>query len=641
MRRSRKRPPVPTDAAPAEPQMKPTRYYPWVDQLQRLTVWTILTRLPRMILRVLGVAWRAGRADTVATLVLNVAAGVVGAVSLIAVARVLDSLLAQGPTPERLQAALPSLVALAALLSLRGLLTLGAGWAQARLGPQVERAMEIELFSLTARTRLEAYDDSDYNDALARGRDRGIYESSSLIANAIDVFSGLIGLLAVAGVLTVLHPVLAPLLVVAVLPTGWAAMRAARIRYTKLRELTTTDRRRYVVGTLLADRTSAAELRAYNMAPGLLREYTGIADRVRAVMLDVARRQTLVRGTGDAVGAIALLGVYAALVVLLMTGQMPLAVAGAAFVAIRQGTGALDRLTHALTSTYSSGLYVDDVYQVCEQTRRNLPRPGRCDLPGPLETLSATDLRFAYPGQEREALSGVDITLRRGEVVALVGENGSGKSTLAKLIAGLYTPAQGCITWNGQDIAGIRVEQARDRIGLISQDYTQWPFPALRNITMGGPGEAVDRERLERALVLSGADEVVASLDQGLDTVLDKRFEGGADLSGGQKQRIAAARGLYRRADLVIADEPTAALDARAEKRLFDTLQAAAQDATVLLITHRLASVRQADRIYVLREGRVVEHGTHDQLMAEDGLYAELFGIQANAYQGLTSPEAG
>ncbi|MFL1382329.1 MULTISPECIES: ABC transporter ATP-binding protein [unclassified Nocardiopsis] len=645
MRRSRKRAAAPASGPAAGPEIKPTRYYPWVDQLQRLSAWTIVTRLPRMIAHVLRVAWRADRRDTVLTLALHTAAGIVGAIALVVVARVLEDLLSDAPTAERLLAALPSLALLAATLGLRGMLNLGAGWAQERLGPQVEREMELELFSLTSRVRLEAYDDSDYNDSLARGRDRGVYESSSLIANAIDVLSGLIGLLAIAGVLAVLHPLLTPLLVVAVLPTGWAAMRAARIRYTRLRELTTTARRRYIVGDLLAGRGSATEVRAYNMAPGLLREYTRIADHVRAVLLEVARRQTLVRATGGAVGAAALLGVYAALVALLLNGHMPLAIAGAAYVAIGQGTGALDRLTYALTRTYESGLYVDDVYKVCERTRELLPRPGRRDLPGGLEVLTVEDVHFAYPGQEREALRGVSLTVRKGEVVALVGENGSGKSTLAKLIAALYTPARGRITWNGVDGADIHADQVRARIGFVSQDYTQMPFTALRNITMGGPGDPVDRDRLERSLVLSGADEVVASLDQGLDTILDKRFVGGADLSGGQRQRIAAARGLYPRADLVIADEPTAALDARAEKRLFDTLQAAAEDASVLLITHRLASVRRADTIVVLSEGRVVEQGDHAALMARGGLYAELFRIQADAYrglsQGLVGPEAG
>ncbi|MFV2196692.1 ABC transporter ATP-binding protein [Nocardiopsis sp. LOL_012] len=625
---------------PHGPRIRASKYNPWLSDMARLSAWTVLTRLPRMVLGILRVSWRANRLDTATALTLHTAAGIVGAVVLVAVVGVLDALFTTGPTPERLREALPSLLLLVGVAALRGILSTGAGWAQERLGPQVEREMELELLSLTSRADLAAFDDSDYYDALARGRDRGMHESRALIANTIDVLTGVVGLVAVTGVLAVLHPALAPLLVLAVLPTGWAAMRAARIRYAQLRELTTTHRRQHLVGDLLADRSSAAELRAYNMRAGLLREYTVIADHVRSVMLGVARRQTAVRAAGSAVGGLATVAVYTALAGLLAVGAMPLAVAGAAYVAIGQGRAALDRLTFAVTRAYEAGLYVDDVHQVCAQTRRRLPVPGEADLPGPLTRLSAHGVRFSYPGQDRPALRGADIEVRRGEVVALVGENGSGKSTLAKLIAGLYTPSEGQIRWNGVDLRGIDVEQVRDRIGLMSQDYTQWPLSALRNVTMAGPDDPVDRERLERALRLSGADEVVAQLDHGLDTMLDKRFVDGADLSGGQKQRVAAARGLYRRGDLVIADEPTAALDARAEKRLFDTLQAAAEDASVLLITHRLASVRRADRIYVLREGAVAEHGTHDELMELGGLYAELFTLQADAYRGLVPPTA-
>ncbi|MFC3522142.1 ATP-binding cassette domain-containing protein [Streptomonospora nanhaiensis] len=265
-----------------------------------------------------------------------------------------------------------------------------------------------------------------------------------------------------------------------------------------------------------------------------------------------------------------------------------------------------------------------------------------CSPPARFTGLSARGLVLCYPGAERPALRGVDLDIRRGEVVALVGENGSGKSTPARLVSGLYTPQEGVIRWSGVDTAELSPELLRERIGLISQDYTQWPLSARRNITMSAD---TDEERLLRALELSSADAVIADLPHGLDTLLDKRFVGGADLSGGQRQRIAAARGLYRTADLVIADEPTAALDARAEKRLFDTLHAAAARSTVLLITHRLASVQMADRIYVLHEGEVVEHGAHDELMARpEGRYRQLFSLQAESYafaSGSGQPAAG
>ncbi|MBE3000803.1 ABC transporter ATP-binding protein [Nocardiopsis sp. HNM0947] len=601
--------------------------------MSRTAAWKVLMRLPRMVAGILAVAWRANRRDTALTLGLHTAAGAATAVSLVVIVEVLDRLFTSDLGSATVADAAPSLVLLAAVVSLRGAATTGAGWAQARLGPQVERVLEVDLFSLTSRASLEAFDHSDYYDALSRARDRGISESNNLIAHSVDVLTGLINLLAIGSVLAVLHPVLAMLLVLVVLPTGWAAMRASRLRYNRIRALTTIRRLQYLIGDLLADRYSAADLRSYNMRSGLLREYTGIADHVVDQLLAVARSQTAVRAVGGALTGVVTALVYGTLAVMLMAGVVPLAVAGAAYYAIGRGTSSLEQLTNALTRAYEAGLYVQDAHEVTARTRALIPAPGPGQAPGPLEHLSVRGLRFAYPGQEDTALDGIDLDLFRGEVVAIVGENGSGKSTLAKLVGALYTPQGGRLEWNGTDYADLDPEGVRSRIGLIAQEYIQWPFTAERNITMQGPGEEPDGSRWERALRLSGADQVLGDLPDGAGSMLDKRFVGGRDLSGGQKQRIATARGLYRDGELVIADEPTAALDPRAEKRVFEAVHSLKGRATVLLITHRLDSVTLADRIVVLGHGRVVESGTHRELMAARGRYAELFALQADRYR--------
>ncbi|GAA3732535.1 ABC transporter ATP-binding protein [Salinactinospora qingdaonensis] len=614
------------------PELAGSRYFPWVADLERMSFWRMAARLPSLMATALRWSWRASPRDTLVALVCNTAAGVLSGFVLVAITGVLHSLFANGPTPERIQAALPALLAAGAATVGRSALTSAAIWAQGRLSPQVDRVLQIELMTLVSQVKLESFDDSDYCDAIYRARDRGIFEARNMTDYTVDIITEIVGLVAVASVVTVLHPVLLPLLALTVLPAGWAAVRAARMRYTQLRRLSATNRHRYILGDMVSQRDAAAELRAYNMAPSLLAEYRRIASYVQQVMLAIVRRQTTTRATGDAVGGLVTLFTYLALLALLVQGLMPLAVAGAAYLALGRGKAALDRLVTAVNSCYEAGLYFADLLEACTESRRRTPAPAPNSLPSPLEQLTVTGVTFTYPGAQSPALNGVDLTLARGEVVALVGENGSGKTTLATLIAGLYTPQHGTIAWNGRDITTIDAHQLRERIATMRQDYTQWPFNARRNITMATDADT-DPHRLQRALDLSGADEVIAGLDYGLDTLLDKRFAHGADLSGGQKQRIAAARGLYRQGDLLIADEPTAALDARAEKHLFDTLQAAAQGAAVLLITHRLASVRMADRIYVLEHGRVVENGTHDDLMGLDGLYAELYQLQADAYR--------
>ena len=384
-----------------------------------------------------------------------------------------------------------------------------------------------------------------------------------------------------------------------------------------------------MLGDLMADRHTAAEMRSFTLRHFMLARVARLAAYAQDAELKAVGRQTRTRVTAQVAGGIATASVYIALGILLAVDALPLAAAGTAVLAIRSAQASLNTLLFAVNQCYEEGLYFSDYLAFCADAARRIPPPAATPAPAGFGRITADAVTFTYPGASAPALREVTVEIHRGEVVALVGENGSGKTTLAKILAGLYRPDGGAVHWDQTAIGDVDPERLWEHIAVIAQDHANWPLTVRHNIAMG---RDADQAALARAAAASGADTVIEKLPHGYDTLLDRHFKDGAELSGGQWQRIAAARGFYRTAPLLIMDEPTAALDARAEYALFSSIRGHAAGRGVLLITHRLASVKHADRIYVLRDGRVTEQGGHTGLMALGGQYAELFTLQAAQY---------
>ncbi|GHC72842.1 multidrug ABC transporter permease [Nocardiopsis terrae] len=625
------------------PELAPPRWSRHSGTVAGASWLRIARRMPALVGQAAVLAWRSGPREVVTTVLFNLGSGAATAWALVATTAVLAELFAEVPTPERVTTALPALALLALALVARGGCGALAGRAQARLEPKVVLAAEQRLLRDAASVELRAFDDSEFHDHLFRSRTRGCDEAGILVRQTTDLLTGLVGIVAAAGVLSTLHPALVPLLLLAMVPQWWGAAASARMRYRMVLAFTEGSRRKHMLEQLLTARESAAEVRSFTMERRLLAEFDRVARRELDIHLGLATRQSVVRLAGAAAGGLVTAGVFAVLAVLLARGVVPIAVAGAAVVAVRVAQGALGNALHAMTRVYESGLYFSDFVAFQREARARLPRPGLAPAPSGFERIELRDVTFGYPSGEGPSLTDVNLTLRRGRTVALVGENGSGKSTLAKLLSGLYTPQRGSVLWDGTDLAGVDGVSLRERISVIAQDHTHWPLTARGNTVMSS---AECPERFARATAAAQADSVVAEFRNGWETLLDKRFAHGVEPSGGQWQRLAAARSFYRGDDgdevpLLIADEPTAAMDARAEHGFFTSVHSHARrtGATVVLITHRLASVRMADHIVVLDGGRVAAQGSHAELMAGNGLYRELWELQASAYRAPSVPK--
>ncbi|MFI6588188.1 ABC transporter ATP-binding protein [Embleya sp. NPDC050493] len=594
----------------------------------------IAARVPSDLALTARLAWHIDPRTLLVMTAAQLGAAAATAFGLLATTDVLTPLLALNDRAweTTVRAAAPALTLLVAAASVHAILQAVISAASARLGPRVDSHAAARLLDTVTRADLVAYDDPTWADA-KRAAEDGADRGHRLLEAAMHTSAAALQVVAAAGVLATLHPILLPLLLLAVLPHAAASVVAARIQHRSARKLLADRRWRYVLMGDLTYKDSAPEVRVHRMRGYLLDRYRKVSDRIEHEAARAGRSTALVRLAGQAVAGLGTGAVYATLIYLTARGTLPAATAAGAAVAIRTATMALTDAVHACGELFEHGLYVGDWarFTTGAGAGDEAPVRGAGQLPAEWTAVHLDDVTFTYPGAKRPALDRVTLTLRRGETIAFVGENGSGKTTLARVIAGLYLPQSGRVRWSGPtgelDLADADPESLWEHVTLVPQDAYDWPFLVRDTITLGIPHQRGD-DAIHDAARASGADAVIAALPHGLDTSLARSWWGGHDLSGGQWQRLAIARAFHRDTALLIMDEPTSALDARAEHTVFRSLLKLADDRTTVFITHRLANARVADRVLVMHDGRIVQDDTYDALVRQDGLFAELHRLQ-------------
>ncbi|MFD7461578.1 MULTISPECIES: ABC transporter ATP-binding protein [unclassified Streptomyces] len=613
------------------------------DAFLELSFRAMVVRLPGLLASSLRLARRADGRAARTVLSAETGRGAAQAVSLLAMNSVLGDLMGGGPIEDRLRSAVPALVTMAVVLLVAALLRAASTYATGRLEPKVERVATELYLERAASVELAAIEDHAFHKLLDTAQ-YGADSARRMITYGTRVVNAMISLIAAAGVLTVLHPLLLPLLVTMTLPSAWSALTNARRRYESFHIWVQHARAGHLISGLLTEPAAAPEIRVHGVGPFLLRHFRSMSEAAEAEQARLARLAARTGLFAAAWTGLAAVATYATLGGLLLVGAMSLSVAGTAVIAIRTGSASLDSLVLEVNLLHEEALFVGDLERLYTEAAERAIPVGGAALPENPREIRFENVTFSYPGDSaRPALDDVTLTLPLGRIIALVGENGSGKTTLVKLLAGLYTPDRGRILWDGVDAATADRHRLAERIAMVAQDFKRWPFTARVNVALGRPSAPVTDERLTAAIGEAGAEEVVADLPRGLDTLLAREFSGGHELSGGQWQRLGIARAAYRRGGILIVDEPTAALDARAELEVFEKIRAlAGTGQTVVLITHRLASVRHADLVHVLEQGRLVESGAPDELLAGGGVYAELYGLQAEQFSArVPAPKAG
>jgi ATP-binding cassette subfamily B protein len=592
--------------------------------------------LPSLLISAARLVWAASRAQSAITLGLLTFASLALFGQIVLIHYLLDAILEVGRSDGALGDALVPVVLFAVLTAAMGVAS-SVGYLQQRvLTELVGRSVWRQVLDVSQAVELSAYDDPDFYDQAERVQTQAARRAEA-VATAFTYFVGdALGVVATTlGVLTV-APILTPILLLSGVPLMLTSRAAGRLEFAFAVEHTAENRERNYLQSLLAQRDEAKEVRAYSLSTALRRRWeNNYATHLGQLRRHVKRRVVLAAigsaSSGVLTGAALLLALF-----LVASGDLAIASAGAAVIAVRLLGSRVSGSSRWLSMIFESSFFLRDLTGFSARKPAQ-PQDGeaRAAAPAQFNRLSVSDVTFTYPGAARPSLRGVSVELRRNEVIAVVGENGSGKSTLAKLLANLYEPDEGAIYWDGVDVRKYDTDSVRSRIAVIFQDFIRYRFTAHANIALGRPDEDADEAAVRAAARDADADGFLSALAAGYDTVLSKEYEGGTDLSLGQWQRVALARAFIRDAPFIVLDEPSAALDARAEDELFQRIRTLFTGRTVLLISHRFSTVRMADRIYVMSQGRVIEEGDHASLIRQAGVYAELFKLQASGYVDL------
>jgi len=490
------------------------------------------------------------------------------------------------------------------------------------------------LHSKSIEVDLEYYENPQYFDTLRRAQQEGPFRPTHILNSLVTLGQNGISLVAMAGLLFYFHWSIAVILFISVLPGILVRIKYSNKLYRWERNRTQTERKADYFSWVLTGSTHAKELRLFGFGDLFQRRFNDLRKILRLERISISRSRSLADFAAQAAAILPVFGSYAFIAYRTIQGAITLGDMVMFFQAFQRGLNYLRELLSGLASIYEDNLFLNNFFEFLDLKPKIKepihPKP----LPRPMgQGIVFDHVSFQYPGNNRDVLKDISLSVKPNEVIALVGENGSGKTTLIKLLCRLYDPTDGAITLDGINMRQFQTTSLRREISVIFQDYVHYYMTARENIWLGDIGLKADHTKIIEAANTAGVNDLIHRLPKGYDTILGKWFDEGEELSVGEWQKIALARTFIRDSQLIVLDEPTSSLDAKSEYEVFNKFRSLLKDHTAILISHRFSTVRMADRIFVLEEGKLLEQGSHEELMKYKGKYAQLFEMQAHYYK--------
>ena len=587
--------------------------------------------------RAVSFVWQSAKGWTLVSGALTLVQGLLPLLPLYLTKLMVDAVTAGVSAPDK-EAALRTVLLLVGIMGavtlVNYLISVIAGMVGEWQAFVVTDHMNDVLLAKSVEVDLEYYESAKYYDTFHRAQREAPSRPIRIVNGLAQIGQNGISLLAIAGLLLSFYWIIAVVLLLAVVAGAAVRFSFTGKMYRWQREQTEAERQAGYLNWMLTDSSHAKEIRLFNLGPLFMNRFRDLRWKLRKARMIFARRRSVADFLAQTLATVAIYGSYAFVAYQAIGGKITVGDMVMYYQAFQRVQGSLQAILGNLAGLYEDNLFITNLYEFLDLKRTVIepvhPRP----VPQPMQSgIVLEHVSFQYPGGTRKALEDISLSIRPGEVVAMVGENGSGKTTLMKLLCRLYDPTQGSITLDGVDLRQFETKALRKEIAIIFQDYAHYHLTARENIWLGNTTRPPGDDRIMTAARQSGADEVIHSLPHGYDTILGKRFEDGEELSMGEWQKVALARAFMRDAQMIVLDEPTSSMDAKAEFEVFQSFRQLVSGKTAILISHRFSTVRMADRIFVMKQGRIIESGTHDELVHLEGTYARLFEMQARHYR--------